>query len=260
MTTPINGKAVRARPVSRPAGKLRVLVVEDIPTIAAAIQAGLMSAGMEVELAMTGAEAIQRKASFKPEIALVDLELPDMDGIELVERFAAEGDCGVIVVTANDEAGQRVAGLDTGADDYMVKPVPGRELVARIKAVHRRMSKPLSTRQLRIFVDPAQRCLVGADGKRTLLTEAELSALETLLDAGGSSVARDWLSRVALKRPLHADDRAVDQLVMKLRRKLQEQGATERVILSARRQGYMIADPSVFRMMEPPTAPEAQTA
>ncbi len=254
MASPVNGKPVRAKPASRQAGKLRVLVVEDVPTVAASIQAALMAAGMEVELAMTGAEAIERKASFKPEIILVDLGLPDMGGIELVERFAADGDCGVIVVTANDEEGQRIAGLDTGADDYMVKPVPGRELAARIRAVHRRMSKPAALRQLRIYVDPAQRCLVGQDGRRTLLTEAELSALETLLDAAGSSVARDWLSRVALKRPLHADDRAVDQLVMKLRRKLQEQGASERVILSARRQGYMIADPSLFRMLDVPPA------
>ena len=73
-----------------------------------------------------------------------------------------------------------------------------------------------------------------------------------LLDAGGVSVSREWLSRIALKRPLHADDRAVDQLVMKLRRKLASQGASDRVILSARRQGYMIADPSLFRAIPRP--------
>jgi DNA-binding response OmpR family regulator len=143
--------------------------------------------------------------------------------------------------------------LETGADDYMVKPAPARELVARIRALHRRMNRPQSDRMLRIYIDPAQRCLIGATGERTALTEAEMSALDTLLDAGGVSVSREWLSRIALKRPLHADDRAVDQLVMKLRRKLASQGASDRVILSARRQGYMIADPSLFRAIPRPT-------
>jgi len=128
-----------------------------------------------------------------------------------------------------------------------------RELVARIRALHRRMHRPQSDRMLRIYIDPAQRCLIGATGERTSLTEAEMSALDTLLDAGGVSVSREWLSRIALKRPLHADDRAVDQLVMKLRRKLASQGASDRVILSARRQGYMIADPSLFRAIPRPT-------
>jgi two-component system OmpR family response regulator len=228
-----------------------VLIVEDIPTIAASMQAMLLQVGMDVELAVSGAEALERKVSFQPEIILVDLELPDMNGISLVERFAAEGDCGLIVVTANDHAAARVAGLETGADDYIVKPVPPRELAARIRAVYRRMHKPAAVRQLRITVDFAQRCVTGNDGARTLLTEAESAALETLLDATGSGVSRDWLSRVALKRAPHADDRAVDQLVMKLRRKLAAHGGPGRIILSARRQGYMIADPSLFRLASP---------
>lgn len=244
------------------AGPLRVLVVEDVPTVAAAMRAALLQAGMEVETVTTGAEALASKDRFRPEIALVDLELPDMNGIKLVEAFARDGDVGVLVVTSNDEIGMRVAGLETGADDYIVKPVPARELVARIQAVHRRMSKPPAARRLRIFVDHTQRTLIGNSGDKTLLTEAEMAALDTLLEAGGASVSREWLSRVALKRPLHAEDRAVDQLVMKLRRKLTEHGASARVILSARRQGYIIADPSLFRVLPgaPGTADVEQVA
>lgn len=241
----------RQRGAGRVAGRLRVLIVEDIPTVAATMQATLLQVGMDVELAVSGAEALARKESFNPEVVLVDLDLPDMNGISLVERFAAAGDCGVIVVTATDATAARVAGLETGADDYVVKPVPGRELAARIRAVYRRMHKPAAVRQLRITVDFAQRTIMGNDGARTLLTEAESAALETLLDATGNGVSRDWLSRVALKRPPHADDRAVDQLVMKLRRKLAEHGGPGRIILSARRQGYMIADPSLFRLASP---------
>jgi len=241
---------IQLRPASRrpakPVNPIRVLVVEDVPTAARVVQSVLLQAGMEVELAETGAQAWERKLSFLPDIALIDLGLPDVEGFELVERFAETGDCGVILLTANDEESSRVMALETGADDYMVKPAPARELVARIRAVHRRLNRPQAERMRRIYIDPSQRCLIGAGGDRTVLTEAEMSALDTLLDAGGVSVSREWLSRIALKRPLHADDRAVDQLVMKLRRKLASQGASDRVILSARRQGYVI-DPTMFR-------------
>ena len=243
---PVQLRPTLRRP-TKPVNPIRVLVVEDVRTVAITVQSMLLQASMEVELAETGAEAWARKQIFLPDIALVDLGLPDVEGFELVERFARAGDCGIILLTANDEESARVMALETGADDYMVKPAPARELVARIRAVHRRMNRPQADRMLRIYVDPAQRCLIGAGGDRTVLTEAEMSALDTLLDAGGVSVSREWLSRIALKRPLHADDRAVDQLVMKLRRKLASQGASDRVILSARRQGYVIADPTMFR-------------
>ncbi|MCC6719614.1 MAG: response regulator transcription factor [Acetobacteraceae bacterium] len=250
---------VQLRPALRkpaqPAGRIRVLIVEDVRTVAVTVQSVLLQASMEVELAESGAQAWGCKRDFQPDVALIDLGLPDVEGFELVERFAQAGDCGIILLTANDEESARVMALDTGADDYMVKPAPARELVARIRALHRRMNRPRADRMLRIYIDPSQRCLIGAGGGRTALTEAEMAALDTLLDAGGVSVSREWLSRIALKRPLHADDRAVDQLVMKLRRKLASQGASNRVILSARRQGYVIADPSLFRPVPAAEAP-----
>ncbi len=253
------GPGLQRAGAKKPADIVRVLIVEDVPTIAASLQATLVQAGMESVIAVNGTEALERKSSFKPDVVLVDLELPDVSGLSLVSQLAASGDCGVIVVTANGAEATRVAGLETGADDYVVKPVPGRELTARIMAVHRRMNRPPASRPQRIFIDYAHRALVNGDGRRTTLTEAELAALDTLLDAIGASVSREWLSRVALKRPLHADDRSVDQLVMKLRRKATSIGAPDRVILSARRQGYMISDPTLFRPLnpEPPKRVEA---
>jgi DNA-binding response OmpR family regulator len=253
---PVQLRATLRKP-AKAVSPIRVLVVEDVRTSAIAVQSMLLQSGMEVELAESGATAWERKIGFHPDVALIDLGLPDVGGFELVERFAQAGDCGIILLTASDEESDRVMALETGADDYVVKPAPARELVARIRALHRRMNRPQADRMLRIYIDPAQRCLVGPSGERTALTEAEMSALDTLLDAGGVSVSREWLSRIALKRPLHADDRAVDQLVMKLRRKLASQGASDRVILSARRQGYMIADPSLFRAV--PRTPPANS-
>jgi DNA-binding response OmpR family regulator len=229
-----------------------VLIIEDVPTVAAAMEAALREAGMEPRVAFTGAEAITAKADFHPDVVLVDLELPDVSGMQLVGRFAGEGDCGVIVVTANGAETTRVAGLDTGADDYIVKPAPLRELAARIRAVHRRLYRlePESRgREVGLTVDLVRRLLTGANEGQIALTEAEAAALEALLAANGSSVSREVLSQAALKRAVHTDDRSVDQLVLKLRRKMAALGASERTILSARRHGYMIADPSRFRQV-----------
>jgi len=225
---------------------IRVLIVEDTATIAATMQAALQQAGMTTELAASGAEAIARKAEFAPAIALIDLGLPDMDGLDLVEDFSAAGDCGVIVVTADGAEATRVRGLDTGADDYIIKPLALPELVARVRALHRRLQRPGSAAPAQISIDAAAHTLLGADGRRTALSDAEYVALTTLLEAAGTSVSREWLARAALRRVLHADDRSVDQLVLKLRRKLSDHGASRRTILSVRGQGYVIADPTVF--------------
>lgn len=243
------------------------MIVEDSLTAAAAIEASLRADGMETERAPNGADAIGLKARFGPDVILVDLELPDVNGMSLVEHFAREGDCGVIVVTAHGEEQRRILGLETGADDYIVKPPVLPELAARIRALHRRVRRNEPVPEVEkepqpkfISVDASQRCLLGPANERTLLTEAEIAALETMLEADGTSVSREWLSRVALKRPLHAEDRSVDQLVLKLRRKLAVHTGTERTILSARRQGYVIPDPSRFRILPARTDRPVQTA
>lgn len=239
-----------------PIRRLRVLIVEDSLTAAAAIEASLRADGMETERAPNGADAIGLKNKFAPDVVLVDLELPDVDGLSLVEHFSRAGDCGVIVVTAHGEEQRRIVELETGADDYVVKPPVLPELAARIRAVHRRLQRSEAGNEEEaaqqptvVSIDLAQRCLLGPNTERTLLTEAELAALETLLDADGASVSREWLSRVALKRPLHSEDRSVDQLVLKLRRKLATHTGSDRTILSARRQGYVIPDPTRFRTL-----------
>ncbi len=231
---------------------LRVLVIEDVATIAASIQLALQQAAITTELAFTGAEAIALHASFAPDIVLVDLGLPDMDGIDLVARFAAQGGCGIIIITASGEEADRVRGLETGADDYIVKPLALRELIARVRALHRRIRSAATTPGAAaggIMVDHARRLVRGEDGRSTALTEAEYLALHTLIEAAGTSVSREWLSKVALRRTLHHEDRSVDQLILKLRRKLAEHGASTRSILSVRGQGYVVADPAMFKAL-----------
>ncbi len=239
-----------SRQVAAEQRPLRVLVVEDTVAVSNLIAAALRAEAMVVEEAATGVRAVARKPAFCPDIVLVDLGLPDMDGIELVERFAHDGDCGVIVVTARDSEATRIAGLEHGADDYVVKPALLKELAARVRAVHRRLARleqaARSYAGPRTLLDAARRRLIGPGTISTALTEAEFSALETLVEAEGVSVSREWLGRVALKRPISPEDRSIDQLVLKLRRKLAMHGLPERAIMSSRGLGYIVPEPGRF--------------
>ena len=216
---------------------------------------------MEALAVGTAAAAHDAFAAIEPGIVVIGLPLPDSHEFDLVRHFSATSACGVIVAAGAWAETAGIAGLEAGADDFIVKPAMLDNLVARVRAVNRRLQRSLApSAPMRrdfshapqpnapaITVDANHRCLVGPTGERTLLTEAEMSALETLLDAKGASVSREWLGRVALRRMIRVDDRSVDQLVMKLRRKLTTQGVSERAILSARRQGYVIPDPMLFR-------------
>jgi DNA-binding response OmpR family regulator len=226
---------------------LRVLVIEDVGTIAAIFESALRRAGMEVACVPSGQFALAARTLFRPEIVVLDLSLPDMDGLDLILPFTEDG-AGVIVVTATGEEEARVRALDIGADDYMVKPVLVHELAARVRAVHRRLQgrSVAGGRFARIIVNAARRALVAQSGTEVALTEAEMLALEALLEANGTPVSREWVGRVALKRVLLAEDRSVDQLILKLRRKLSSIGCPERTIMSVRRQGYVMADPGLF--------------
>ena len=239
MVAPTSTLRVRT---GRGTGGIRVLIVENVAALAAAIQSVLQKAGMQTEMAASGAEALALDDRFAPGIVLVDLDLPDIAGLDLVHGFATAGR-GVIAIT--DEA-TRPRALENGADDCVVKPLALLELLARIKALHRRTRFPQAAPAGTVAVDHARHLLTGPGGRATSLSDAEYLVLNTLLEAGGASVSRDWLCRVALKRTLHAGDHGIDQLVHKLRRKLADHGAPARTIRAVRAQGYVIGDPTVF--------------
>ena len=230
-----------------PVAPLRVLAIEDTAGISPAIEAALTRAGMIVATAPTGSAGLARHRTFGPDVVLIDLGLPDMSGLDLIRRFA-KTKSGIIVITADGKEASRVRCLNTGADDYQVKPVALGELVARIRAVSRRLrgATPAPSATGSIRIDTARRLLHGSDAEPSELTEAEYLIHAALLAAAGSAVARGDLSAVALRRPLNPDDRSIDQLVLKLRRKLADQGAPPRTILAVRRQGYLIAEPDLF--------------
>lgn len=224
-----------------------VLVVEDDHDVAQTFIRFLeRQGGMKTSWARTGAEALRLKDSFRPDIVLIDLGLPDVDGGGLIPLLQRE--CGVIVVSGRGESVERVVGLERGADDYMTKPVEMREMVARIRAVHRRVAKAQTAPPSEISsvtlgsvrVDLRRRSVMGRNEAPIHLTAAEFVALEALITAAPQPVSRDRLCKLALRRQFHAEDRGVDQLVLNLRRKLFDDDTAHSVIVSVRGAGYAI--------------------
>lgn len=245
---------------------LRVLIVEMTWPLGFLLAAALDDEGMQVDIVEAGPEAMPRKRSFEPDVVVLGLGGSPPDFLRLVETFAAEGDCGIVVVSGEDLEDIHVASLDRGADDYIVEPVALRRVAARLRAVHRRLSR---AKQVavgpRVRVDASKRGLVGPGSVMSTLTEAEFALLRALLDGEGGAVSRESLGQIALKRMLHADDRSVDQLVLKLRRKLAQHGLAERAILSTRGLGYSIPEPGLFdvprtRILRSPLTETMQTA
>jgi two-component system torCAD operon response regulator TorR len=235
-----------------------VLLVEDDADVALTLRRFIERSGLKITWAKNGAEAIQLKDSMRPDIVLVDLTLPDVDGGKLVKRFAAQQDCGVIVVSGRSDEVERVVGIELGADDYVTKPVPLRELLARIRAVHRRSLRgmPAAVADVpppatgsgdfvimlgSVRIDLRRRTAVDANGAAVHLTSAEFAAVEQLAKSAPEPVSREQICNFALRRPFHAEDRGVDQLILSLRRKLFPEDTALSVIVSVRGQGYAIA-------------------
>ena len=230
----------------------RVLIIEDNQPVGETIQRFLERSGMRTEWAQTGARSYELKKSFSPDVVLVDLELPDTSGVTLIRWLATQQDCGIIVVSGHAEEGERVVGLELGADDYVAKPPQMRELVARIRAVHRRsqrraalpaMEAPAAPASYMVGpyrVDTRAHSVTGVHGQTVAVTGAEFVVLQILLEADGQPVSRGTLCEQALRRPWRAEDRSIDQLVFHLRRKLSDADSNGRLIQAVRGAGYFL--------------------
>jgi DNA-binding response OmpR family regulator len=228
----------------------RVLIIEDDLGVGQSLVTALQRAGIETAWAQSGAQALELKHSFSPDVALLDLNLPDADGMGLVRHLAQDGACGVIIVSGVTDEADRIVGLEIGADDYISKPPHLRELLARVRAVHRRVKSRRSAmtnpapRTIATFgrfkVDLIKRLVHSTDGERIALTGAEFIALESMIAANGEAVSRDRLCKAALRREWNPEDRSVDQLIFSLRRKLGDT-ETDRMVHSIRGQGYMLS-------------------
>jgi two-component system, OmpR family, response regulator RegX3 len=206
-----------------------VLLVEDDASIAEPLAAGLVRYGFELDLVRTGQEAL---AAVPHDIVLLDLGLPDMDGIDVCRRLRAGSAVPIIVITARADEVDRVLGLELGADDYVVKPFGFRELVARIRAVSRRAQgtgEPEGVQRLGSMELDRRERRVRVDGTDLVLTAKEFDLLALLAEDPGAVIARERILERVWDQHWFGPTKTLDVHVASLRRKLGDPGWIETV-------------------------------
>ncbi|MER5893429.1 response regulator transcription factor [Streptomyces sp. NPDC001876] len=186
---------------TEPGGRGHVLVVDDDPTVAEVVAGYLSSAGYEVARAANGPAALEQYAARRPDLAVLDLMLPGMDGFEVCRRMRAHGPVPVIMLTARGDEDDRILGLETGADDYVTKPFSPRELVLRVDSVLRRVRAAATSggrsallEGAGLVLDPAARSATW-EGRALALTLREFDLLAFLLRHPGQVFTREELMR-----------------------------------------------------------------
>ena len=226
-----------ARPAIRPA---KVLVVDDEAPIRDLVSGYLRREQLEPLAAEDGSSALDVVRSHRPDVVVLDLNLPGLDGIEVCRRLRTFSDAYVIMLTARGEEVDRIVGLSIGADDYLVKPFSPRELMARIHALLRRPRPPSMATPAGLEVDVA-RHRITVDGNVVALTPIEFGLLAALARAPGVVVTRAALMAGGWG-PGYEDDHLLDVHVGKLRRKLGDDPARPRFVETVRGMGFRLAD------------------
>jgi DNA-binding response OmpR family regulator len=225
------------------AQKPRVLVVEDDAEIAAALRRSLRLESYDVSLADDGEAALREAADFEPDAVVLDLGLPRLDGVEVCRRLRSSGDVPILMLTARDGLDARVEGLDSGADDYLVKPFERQELLARLRALLRRRpprgSAFLVIGDLRL--NPETREVLRGE-RRLDLTAREFELLEYLMRNERLVVSRQQLLEDVWDYYAFAETNTVDVFISTLRRKL-EAGGEPRMLHTVRGAGYVLRAP-----------------
>ena len=220
-----------------------ILVVDDEPEIVRLVRAYLEEAGYRVVTGADGQEALYVARREKPDLVVLDVLMPRMDGLEFTRRIRRERDVPIIMLTARAEETDRIVGLELGADDYITKPFSPREVVARVRAVLRRtQSQPESSLVLRIgpIILDRDTHAVMVSGRPVHLTPSEFAILETLMTTPGRAFRRSELLEAAQGIAFEAYERTVDAHVKNLRRKLEPDPAHPRYILTVRGVGYRL--------------------
>lgn len=232
--------------------KKHIVVVEDDDLQREVIATYLTRSGLEVSEASNGADFRELVRQRAIDLAIVDLQLPDADGFDLIRLLRETKRCGIIVLTANDDPTDRVVGLEIGADDFVIKPHPTRELLARVRSVLRRISDTAVLATPRLAAEPPitdfggwtldvmVRGLRGPSAEQIDLTISEFALLKELLAHPGEVMERDQLMRNVFHRPWSYEDRSLDVLVARLRRKLEPAAGSMR-INSVRGTGYVLS-------------------
>jgi two-component system KDP operon response regulator KdpE len=219
----------------------RILVVDDEPQILRALRINLRARSYEVDVATDGAQALAAAAAGRPDLVVLDLGLPDIDGIDVIRGLRGWTRVPIIVLSGRAGSGDKVAALDAGADDYVTKPFGVDELLARIRAVTRRVTDAegglASVRIGRFTVDVADRVVTGGDVR---LTPTEWRLLETLVRNPGKLVSQRQLLQEVWGPRYERETHYLRQYMAQLRHKLEDDPAHPRHLLTEPGMGYRL--------------------
>jgi DNA-binding response OmpR family regulator len=228
----------------------RVLIVDDDPLIRELLQAYLSQEGYEVHCAATAELADTFLASQTVDLVMLDIRLPGKDGLTLTRELRVRSEVGIILITGRNDEIDRIVGLECGADDYVIKPLNPRELVSRAKNLirrvrHAQLPQPVAavSKPVKQFADWAldtdRRRLIDPAGSETLLTHGEYQLLSVFLRNSGHTLSRDQLMDQIRNREWVPNDRSIDVLVGRLRRKLHDDPAEPQLIITIHGAGYL---------------------
>ena len=222
-----------------------ILVVDDELKITRLLRDYLEQAGFAVVTAATGTDALAAARQIRPDLMVLDLGLPGMDGLDVARALRRDGDLPIIMLTARGEEADRVAGLELGADDYLVKPFSPRELVARVRAVLRRsddaVAMPDVVRVADLEIDVPRRRVTVA-GSEAALTPTEFDLLLTMARRPGRVFTRSQLLEAVHGVAFESYERAIDAHVKNLRRKIEPEPRRPRHVLTVHGVGYRIGE------------------
>jgi DNA-binding response OmpR family regulator len=222
----------------------KVLVVDDEMKIARLVRDYLTEAGFEVTLAANGPAALAAARSQRPDLVILDLGLPGMDGYDVTRSIRSGSSIPIIMLTARSEETDRIVGLELGADDYVVKPFSPRELVARVKAVLRRVGGEVATEVIRVkdlVIDIPHR-RVEREDIRIELTTTEFELLRILASSPGRVFTRGQLLDSIRGVSFESYERAIDAHVKNLRKKLEPEPRRPAYVITVHGVGYKFAD------------------
>jgi two-component system, OmpR family, phosphate regulon response regulator OmpR len=223
----------------------RILLVEDDPRLAEMLSEYLGQAGFGVTVAPLGATALERLSEADYDAVVLDLMLPDMDGLDVCRQLRARDDTPVLMLTARGDAIDRIVGLELGADDYLPKPFEPRELLARLRAIVRRRVRGAAPGEKalhfgRLEIDTAARA-VRLDGKPCELTGYQFDLLVALAKNAGRVLSREFLMDLMKGEELESFDRSIDVHVSRIRAAIEDNPKKPRRVITVRAAGYVFA-------------------
>lgn len=222
----------------------KILVVDDELTLLDTIRAYLEQEGYIVQTAVNGTAALHTFRQFQPDLMVLDIMLPEIDGLEVLRQVRQTSDIFVIMLTAKADETDKIIGLGLGADDYITKPFSPRELVARIKAALRRLGSGTIRKELvstHLRLDEEAR-LAWKDGQALDLTPIEFDLLYTLMRHHGRSLSREQLIEQVWGYDYYGEDRVVDVHIGRLRKKIEDDPAQPGLIATVWGAGYRFED------------------